>query len=108
MGEIIQVSDAGDDLIEDAIRRLTTACSVADRQLTKVQQDRLTALFAVEPNRDLSDEIMVLVDMIGTRCHNVDLRAWDHLLVYAPQHSQLKKELAKTQRKLRKIRKIVK
>lgn len=106
--EEVQITDMGTELVNDSVTRLVNACQASDISLTKSQQERITALFAVEPNRDLSDEIMVLVDMIGTRCHNVDLRAWDHLLVYAPQHNQLKKELAKTQRKLRKIRKIVK
>lgn len=57
---------------------------------------------------NLSDEVMDLADKLGTQCHTVDYKAWDHLLIYAPQHNQLKKELAKTKRKLRKIRKIVK
>lgn len=56
---------------------------------------------------DLTDEVMELVEQLGAMNHKVSYKAWDHLLVYVPQHDQLKKELKKANRKLRKIRKTV-
>lgn len=56
---------------------------------------------------DLTNEVMELVEQLGTMNHKVSYKAWDHLLVYVPQHDQLKKELKKANRKLRKIRKTV-
>lgn len=47
---------------------------------------------------DLSDEIMDLADRLGTLCFTVDDRAWDTLLIYAPQHRALKKRLKKIEK----------
>lgn len=47
---------------------------------------------------DLSDEIMDLADRLGTLSFTVDDRAWDTLLIYAPQHRALKKRLKKIEK----------
>ena len=59
---------------------------------------------------DLSDNIMEIADKLATLGYTVDERAWDHLLVYAPQHSQLKKRLKKIEKAvgLTKLRKQIK
>lgn len=59
---------------------------------------------------DLSDDIMEMADKLATLGYTVDDRAWDHLLVYAPQHSQLKKRLKKIEKAvgLTKLRKQIK
>ena len=47
---------------------------------------------------DLSDEIMDLADRLDTFSFTVDDRAWDMLLIYAPQHRALKKRLKKIEK----------
>lgn len=47
---------------------------------------------------DLSDAVMNLVDRLGTRQFRVDERAWDHLLIYIPQHRMLKRHLKKIEK----------
>lgn len=47
---------------------------------------------------DLSDDIMDIVDKLATLGFTVDSRAWDHLLIYAPQHRMLKKKLKKIEK----------
>lgn len=47
---------------------------------------------------DLSDAVMNLVDRLGTRQFRVDERAWDHLLIYIPQHRMLKRRLKKIEK----------
>ncbi len=59
---------------------------------------------------DLSDDIMEIADKLAECGYTVDSRAWDHLLVYAPQHSELKKRLKKIEKAvgLTKLRKQIK
>lgn len=47
---------------------------------------------------DLSDDIMDIVDKLATLGFTVDSRAWDHLLIYAPQHRVLQKKLKKIEK----------
>lgn len=47
---------------------------------------------------NLSDEVMNLVERLGTRQFRVDERAWDHLLIYVPQHRMLKRRLKKIEK----------
>lgn len=55
--------------------------------LTPEQQAILDAI-PTKAARSISDEMMDLVDRLGSEAADVDPRAWEHLLVYAPKGSQ--------------------
>lgn len=59
---------------------------------------------------DLSDEVMDLVEKLGTLVYTVDSRAWDYLLIYVPQHRKLKKRMKKVEKAIgmRDLRKQIK
>lgn len=48
---------------------------------------------AVANARPLSDELMDCVDRLGHEADAVDVRVWDHLLVYAPQYKAALREI---------------
>lgn len=52
-------------------------------------------------NDDLSDALMDLAERMGNGGYRVDKRAWDHLLIYAPQYQKLKKKLKRLKRFLK-------
>ena len=51
--------------------------------LTPEQQAIIDAIPAA---KSVSDEMMDLVDRLGSEAEDVDPRAWEHLMVYAPQN----------------------
>jgi hypothetical protein len=56
-------------------------------ELTPEQQAILDAI-PLKWARSISDEMMDLVDRLGSEAADVDPRAWAHLLVYAPKQEK--------------------
>src|SRR6185437_14006740 len=61
--------------------RLQVAAPILSRLLTATPQADAAPSLA----KSISDEMMDLVDRLGSEYDKVDPRAWDHLLVYVPR-----------------------